>query len=82
MLQDHIVSFEDGKISVQHEAFTDASIAKKATMLLKFYPGVKGVTLDSTAGLLEVTYNANRLSKDKVMDLLAQGESWLADTKK
>ncbi len=82
MLQDHIISFEDGKISVQHEAFTNAAIAKKATMLLKFYPGVKGVQLESSTGILEITYNAQRLSKEKVMELLAQGESWLVDAQK
>ncbi len=82
MLQDHIISFEEGQITVQHEAFTDAAIAKKATMLLKFYPGVKGTKLDAATGTLEVSYNASKLSKEKVMELLEQGQSWLATAKK
>ncbi len=77
MLQDHIVSFQDGQITLQHDAFKDAGISKKITLLLKFYPGVKKVHLDADAGTLDITYDEKRLDKDKVMELLGQGEAWL-----
>ncbi len=81
MLQDHIVSFQDGFITLQHEAFKDAGISKKITLLLKFYPGVKKVQLDADAGTLAITYDDKRLDKDKVMELLGQGETWLKSAK-
>ncbi len=81
MLNDHIIAFSEGHISLKHEAFHDAGLAKKIVMLLRFYPGVKKVDLEKDAGTLDVHYDAARLNKDKVMELLAQGESWLVSNK-
>ncbi len=81
-MQEHITSFTEGHIALRHEAFKDASISKKLKTLLKFYPGVKQVNMDENAGTLEINYDAARLSKDKVMGLLKQGEAWLAGSQK
>ncbi len=81
MLTDHIIAFSEGHISLKHDAFHDPALAKKIVMLLRFYPGVKKADLDKDAGTLDINYDATRLTKDKVMDLLAQGESWLVSSK-
>ncbi len=81
MFKNHITAFSDGQISLQHEAFQDEALAKKIKMLLKFYPGVKKIDLNSDAGTLDITYDAQKLNKDKVMELLEQGESWLKKAK-
>ncbi len=80
MLEEHITTFSEGHITLKHEAFHDAGIGKKITMFLKFYPGIKKTQLDKDAGTLEIEYDAKRLHKEKVMELLAQGKSWLTST--
>ncbi len=81
MLQDHITSFTEGKVALTHPAFSDAKKMSTVLRLLRFYPGVKKVEHDEASSSLTIEYNAERLSKDKVMDLLAQGESWLNSSK-
>ncbi len=77
MLQDHITSFTEGSVLLTHPVFSDAKKMGTALRLLRFYPGVKGVEHDATASTLKIDYDAKRLTKEKVMELLAQGEAWL-----
>ncbi len=81
MFQEHITAFTDGQISLRHDAFKDFILSKKISMLLKFYPGVKKINLDRDAGTLDITYDEKKLSKEDVMELLAQGDSWLKQAK-
>ncbi len=81
MLQDHITAFNEGSISLTHPAFANEKTMGNALRLLRFYPGIKSVKLDEANSALHIEYNAKRLSKDKVMDLLAQGEKWINSQK-
>ncbi len=81
MLQDHITAHTEGSISLTHPAFANGKAMGNALRLLRFYPGVKGVKLDEASSALHIEYDAKRLNKDKVMDLLAQGEKWINSQK-
>ncbi len=82
MFKEYITAFSEGNIQVKHEAFQDEAIVKKVKILLKFYPGVKKSDFDVVAGTLTVEYDHNRISQEKIMDLLQQGESILSKSKK
>ncbi len=81
MLQDHITSFTEGSVSLTHPQFANAKSMGTALKLLRFYPGVKSVKLDEEQSALHIEYDAKKLNKDKVMDLLAQGEKWINSQK-
>ncbi len=81
MLKDHIIAFSENKLTLKHESFHDASIARKVTMFLKFYPGIKKAVLDKEAATLDIEYDSKRLPEDKVMQLLEQGLTWLVSEK-
>ncbi len=77
MLEQCISSFMDGRVRLRHEILRDPVIVAQIKGFLPSVPGVQDVCINTRIGSLLLTYDAEVLSKDALLDILQQGENLL-----
>ena len=74
---DCITSFIDGRVRLRHEALKDPSTADIVTALLGGVDGVESVRANPLTGSLLIFYDAEKLSRETLLELARQGAALL-----
>ena len=78
---DSITSFIDGRVRLRHPALRDAATADMAAAALGAVEGVVSVRANPVTGSLLLFYDAERLSRERLLELAEQGASLLPEEK-
>ncbi len=77
---DAVASFIDGRVRLRHPALKQPELMGTARAFLESVEGVTAVQGNPTTGSLLIFYDAEQLDREKVLDLAAQGASFLAQS--
>ncbi|HJD97939.1 HMA2 domain-containing protein [Mailhella massiliensis] len=81
-ITDCITSFIDGRVRLRHEALKDPSTADMVTALLGGVDGVESVRANPLTGSLLIFYDAEKLSRETLLELARQGAALLPEEEK
>ncbi len=81
MLEQHITYFENGEVHVCHDALRRTDIATKIQRFLPVLPGIKSVNVDTENATLVLLYDVKKVSKERLLQMLQQGEVLLRSQK-
>ena len=74
---DAIVSFTDGRVRLRHPALEQPGLMEAACSFLQGVEGVTAVQGNPKTGSLLLFYDTEQLSREAILDLAAQGASFL-----
>ncbi len=77
MLEDHIVSFTEGRIRIRHDALRDATLGQEVCTFLQDMNGIESVEYKAITGSLLIRYDDENISQEEISVLLEQGQEWL-----
>ena len=78
MIEKHITSFIDGRVRVRHPALRVEENAAPLRELLGSLPGMRQVAINSRTGSLLLEYDPARLSREDLLALAGQWETFVA----
>ena len=81
-ITDCITSFIDGRVRLRHPALRNAATADMAASMVSGVDGVESVQVNPRTGSLLIFYDAEKLSREKLLELAKQGAALLPEEKK
>lgn len=78
-VSDYVVSFIDGRVRLRHPALKNREQAELATAFISGVDGVTEARANPMTGSLLIFYDAEKLSREKLLDMARQGASLLPD---
>lgn len=78
-VSDYVVSFIDGRVRLRHPALKNREQAELATAFISGVDGVTEARANPMTGSLLVFYDAEKLSREKLLDMARQGAALLPD---
>ena len=82
MSSDIVTSFIDGRVRLRHPALKDAATVDMAAGMLSGVDGVESVQSNPRTGSLLIFYDAEKLSREKLLELAEQGAAFLQEEQK
>ena len=74
---DHITSFVDGRVRLRHPALKDAATAELVCSVVGAVDGISAVQSNPRTGSLLIFYDAEKLSREQLLDLAEQGAPFM-----
>ena len=82
MVSDIVTSFIDGRVRLRHPALRNAATADMVASMVSGVDGVESVQVNPRTGSLLIFYDAEKLSREKLLELAKQGAPLLPEEKK
>ena len=79
---DCVTSFIDGRVRLRHPALRDAATADMAAAVIGGVEGVESVRVNPLTGSLLIFYDAETLSRERLLELAEQGAALLPEEEK
>lgn len=79
---DTVTSFIDGRVRLRHPALRNAATADMVASMVSGVDGVESVQVNPRTGSLLIFYDAEKLSREKLLELAEQGAALLPEEEK
>ncbi len=77
MIEEHIVSFTEGRIRLRHSALRNAALGAEISAFIRSMNGIESVEHKALTGSLLIHYDETIITEEEIHTLLEQGEGWL-----